>query len=92
MEPSEEGEVSRRASPEQSSRRTSIDQSVCMESEAEQEAASEPATPDYEPAEPEPHQAPVEPEELQEDDLEQLDVPDAPKYPGPFGTYTSLCY
>ena len=85
-EPSEEGEVSREASPVHSSRRDSIDQSVCMESEADQDAASEPASPEYEPAE---HVAPGEPEMeevLEEDDLEQLDIPDAPKYPGPFGT------
>ena len=63
-----------------------------MESEAEQDAASERATPEYEPAEPEPLQEPEEPEELEEDDLEQLDVPDAPRYPGPFGKCCSLYY
>ena len=91
-EPSEEGEVSREVSTVPSSRRNSIDQSVCMESEAEQDAATVPASPEYEPAEPAELGEPEMQEELEEDDLEQLDVPDAPKYPGSFGTYRKLSF
>ena len=91
-EPSEEGEVSREASTVHSSRRNSIDQSVCMESEADQNATSEPASPEYEPAEPVELGEPEAQEELEEDDLEQLDVPDAPKYPGSFGRYRKFLF